>query len=369
MAVESPLAGAAIAPLAAGVAYSRVHTGVHWPTDVVCGSVLGAAAAITTTRWWPRRPDEPAQLSHPVKAPAVHNGQGMLVVINPGSGDSSEATEERVAASWPRAESLRVHPEMDLTEALEGLLDSGQGATRALGVAGGDGTVATVASVAARHDLPLAVLSVGTLNHFARDVAVEEPDAVFGAVNRGEAVSLDLSTVTVDDRPVRWFINTASLGGYPDMVRLRERWAPRWGRWPAGAAALARMLYESTPLDLEINGRWMRVWVLFVGNGAYRPRGFAPGWRVRLDNGLLDVRYVRADTRCSRLRFLLAALTGALHRSRTYVERDCRELDIAVRGAPVSLATDGEIGPVGNRFRFAAHRDALAVYRPGTRSD
>ena len=48
-----PALGAALAPLAGGVAYSRVHTGAHWPSDVFFGSAIGAGAALATRRWWP----------------------------------------------------------------------------------------------------------------------------------------------------------------------------------------------------------------------------------------------------------------------------------------------------------------------------
>ncbi|MCE3293605.1 MAG: PA-phosphatase, partial [Arthrobacter sp.] len=54
-----PVLGAAIAPVAVGVAYSRVHTGAHWPSDVLFGSAIGAAAALVTKRWWPVRPPFP----------------------------------------------------------------------------------------------------------------------------------------------------------------------------------------------------------------------------------------------------------------------------------------------------------------------
>ena len=54
-----PALGAAVAPIAAGVAYSRVHTGAHWPSDVLFGSAIGACAALVTRTWWPVRPPFP----------------------------------------------------------------------------------------------------------------------------------------------------------------------------------------------------------------------------------------------------------------------------------------------------------------------
>ena len=51
VAVESPLAGALVAPLALGVAWSRVHVGVHHPSDVVAGLAVGTAVALAGRRW------------------------------------------------------------------------------------------------------------------------------------------------------------------------------------------------------------------------------------------------------------------------------------------------------------------------------
>ncbi|WP_344683285.1 bifunctional phosphatase PAP2/diacylglycerol kinase family protein [Saccharopolyspora taberi] len=364
--MESPATGAVVVPVAAAVAYSRVHTGVHWPTDVLCGAAVGAGMAWGTRHWWPLRPDEPAASEHPSEVPALEDGEGMLALVNPGSGNGQLDPEDWICQNWPKAVIVHPEPAEDLVEGLHQRLDQAGGSVRALGVAGGDGTVAAVASVATEYGLPLAVVSAGTLNHFARDIGVEDLASVADSVASGSGATVDLGGVAIDDRPTDWFINTASLGGYPDMVRFREKWEPRWGKWPAAAMALIRVLYESSPLDVEIDGRHHRVWVLFVGNGAYAPHGFAPAWRPRLDNGTLDVRMVRADRRFSRLRFVLAAMTGALHSSHIYVERRVSTMDVVVRGTPVALATDGEVHEPGTRFSFTAHENVLSVYRPAT---
>lgn len=364
VAMEHPPAALALAPVAAAVSYSRVHTGVHWPSDVAAGTAIGVVMAAVTTRWWPRRPEEPAMINQPYPAPAVEDGNGIVVLVNPAAGYGTVWAERLVSQVWPKAQVIRRRDGMDLAVQLEAELERHEpSSVRALGVAGGDGTVAAVASVATHRGLPLAVLSCGTLNHFAKDVGLYDPHRVLSAVRRGTSVAVDLGSVRVDERRTRWFINTASLGGYPDMVRLREKWAPRWGKWPAAAAALIRTMSEATPLRISLNGQRRKVWMVFVGNGSYRPRGLAPTWRPRLDNGLLDVRYIRADATFSRTRFVLAALTGALHRSRTYVQDDLDELDIIVHGTPVEVATDGEVMGPGARFRFVAHDKALGVYR------
>lgn len=53
VAIESPVLGAALAPVAAAVAYSRIHVGVHWATDVAAGATLGTTIALASRRWWP----------------------------------------------------------------------------------------------------------------------------------------------------------------------------------------------------------------------------------------------------------------------------------------------------------------------------
>lgn len=363
-AVECPPAAAALAPVAAAVAYSRVHTGVHWPSDVVAGALLGTGIGLATTRWWPVRPDRTNAARPPVRVPALPGGAGLLVLVNPDSGTDREHPGDEIRAALPDARLLFPQPALDLVEQLGTALDDATSPPRALGVAGGDGTVAAVAAVAAQRGLPLAVFAGGTLNHFARDVGLYGLEPVAAAVTAGSAVGVDLSVVRVDGRAPQWFLNTASLGGYPDLVRFRERWEQRWGKWPAATAALVMVLHRSRPLTVRIDGRRRRIWLLFVGNGAYHPRGFAPAVRRRLDGGRLDVRFIRADWPLSRARFVLAAATATLQRSRTYMQADRAELDVEVLGQPVSIASDGEIGAPGRRFRFSTHRDALSVYRP-----
>ncbi|GAB3884454.1 hypothetical protein GCM10029964_045500 [Kibdelosporangium lantanae] len=359
--MESPVLGLAVAPLAAAVAYSRVHTGVHWPTDVAAGAAIGVAAGLATRRWWPTGHYEPATAYPHWSVSALTDGDGLLILVNPNSGVDGTDPTDLIAEHWPKATVLYPEPDRDLLDQLADAIDSRQ--PQALGVAGGDGTVAAVSSVAAERQLPLVLVPAGTLNHFARDVGITGIEDVATALAQGDGVRIDLSTVTVDDEPARWFINTASLGGYPDMVRLREKLEKRYGKWPAAAISLVRVLKKAKPLRLRINGERHLVWMVFVGNGEYHPKGFAPTSRPSLNAGLMDVRFIRADVPYSRLRFIIAAALGALHRSRTYRQFETRELDVTVHGDPVAIATDGEVGPIGHEFHFRAQPAALAAYR------
>lgn len=369
VALEHRRAGAVLAPLAAGVAYSRVHTGVHWPSDVAAGAAIGVGAAFATTHWWPRRPERPAHGAHASDLPSLVDGEGLLVLVNPASGLAGEDPTAAVKLFWPRATVVHPLPGTGLIEQLADELRTSPGDVRALGVAGGDGTVAAVAAVAAEHRLPLVLVPTGTLNHLARDVGVEDAQAAADAAAVGVGIRMDLSEVSIGaaDTPTahRWFVNTASLGGYPEMVRLRERLETRGlPKWPAAALATARVLRRAQPIRLEFDGRTRLVWMLFVGNGTYSPKGFTPTSRPALDTGLLDVRYLRADLPYSRARFVLAMLTRTLEASRVYRQCDLPDLDVRLLDGPRRIATDGEVGPLGTRFQFCSRPRALSVYRP-----
>jgi len=161
---------------------------------------------------------------------------------------------------------------------------------------------------------------------------------------------------------VRTFLNTASIGSYPELVRLRERWQPRWGKWPAFVAALMVVLHRAQPVRVRFLGEWREVWFLFVGNGPYHPRGMVPAWRPTLDSGLLDVRWLRADVRCSRLRVAAALVFGALGHSRVYGQCEVAELDVEL-SVPGMLATDGEVVEFSGRYTFRVAAGRVLVYR------
>lgn len=369
--MESRPVATVVVPLAAAVAYSRVHTGVHWPSDVGAGAAIGASAALATRHWWPKQSDVPAYTAHPADAPVMVDGEDMLALVNPGSGDAAFDPIDVARIAWPLASFIYPAPGADIQEQLQTEIDkrsTGHHPVRALAVAGGDGTVAAVASVAADNDLPLALIPAGTLNHFARDIGVKSMHDADFATENGSAVGIDLGEVEINGTNGgthrRWFVNTASIGGYPEMVRLREVLQRRHPKWPAAAIAMTRVLRRAKPLSVLLNGERRDVWMIFVGNGTYAPKGFAPSRRPALDTGALDVRYIRSDLPYSRARFLLATITNSLNASHVYHQCDLAELDVVLLDGNRRVATDGEVGQLGNHFRFRSHPSALTVYRP-----
>lgn len=361
VAMEAPVAGAVLAPLAAGVAYSRVHNGVHWPSDVFAGIAIGGAVAAGTRRWWAVRDEEPAELGPECAVPALPTGTGLIVFTNAGSGDDNNGLLDSIRTSLPDAVIVEFDSDIDFDKQIEAKISEAH--PQALGVCGGDGTVVTVADAATRHDLPLAVFPGGTLNHFARDVGVVDVEETVRAVETGQAAFVDHAVVTTDTGVSARFLNTASLGGYPDAVRLREKWEPRFGKWPAAGAAMIRVLAAAEPMSVTIDGKPTRIWMLFVGNGRYSPGDQVPMSRPELNRGLLDVRYLRADRAFSRTRLLFAAATGTLGFSKVYVRSLVSSLSVHVADSPVAIATDGEVVADARRFDFDTEPGAVAVYR------
>lgn len=352
VALESPRLGAALAPLAATVAYSRVHVGVHHVSDVVAGAALGTGIALATQRWWKVRLYESPPVRARVPAPAIDDGAGMVLVVNEQAGRDDD-TADRLCERLPKADVLTVRPGVDFAPELA---QRAAGA-RVLGAAGGDGTIAAVAAAALRRQVPLAVFPTGTLNHFARDVGIDSIEDTLAALAAGDAVTVDVAAV--NGQP---FLNTVVLGAYPDLVRRREQLEPRFGKQVAMAIAAGQVLRRQEPLMLRVDGEPVMVWTLFVGNGAYR--GPAPAWRPRLDDGRLDLKYLRAGRRFARTRAVLSILAGLTEVDGVHEVRLAHELQVESQNGPVRFARDGEAGEPTAVFRFTKLPGHLVIYRP-----
>ncbi|MET9296121.1 diacylglycerol kinase family protein [Streptomyces sp. NPDC003077] len=368
VAFENKAWGLALVPLAGAVAFSRVYTGVHYPGDVLAGAALGAGAALAVRGLAPTR----AQVAPPARpradAPALPGGRGLVVVVNPGSGQRTATRadrEQEVRAVLPEADVVPC-ADTDAEPLVKALEEAAERAARqggALGVLGGDGTVNAAVTVAARHGLPLAVLPGGTYNHFAYDLGIETLAEAARAVETGEAVAVDLARFrATPHQEARYFVNTFSIGAYPELVRIREKWASRIGAWPAGVLAAWEVLRTAAPVTAEINGRRRSLWLLFVGNCSYRGLGLAPIRRHDLADGVLDVRTVYGGL-LARTRLLTASLTGALRHSPVLNEARLRDLRIGGLPAGTTLAYDGEVMEAPGELVIDKENEALTVYR------
>jgi undecaprenyl-diphosphatase len=183
-------------------------------------------------------------------------------------------------------------------------------------------------------------------------------------VEAGCGGAVDLGRVTGDDGRSTHFLNTFSIGVYPELVRVREALGTRVGKWPALAVGLVRVLADGRPSEVTVDGQPRRLWLLFAGNGRYDPPGFAPSYRRRLDDGLLDIRAVDGDSPFARTRLVAAFLTGTLARSRVYQAATVTRLRIDGVGEQGDYARDGEVSPAAETLLLDKSPRVLTVYLP-----
>lgn len=349
-----PLAGAALWP--AGMAFWQRT--LH-PAALGAALASGVGVGLATRRLWPLAPHEAADLSTAlsrVDQEPSPDGRGLRVVVNCCAGPALfRHPGDELRRSLPEAEIIEVDEGTDLETALERATSG----SLAIGVAGGDGSINAGAEVAAAAGMPLVVIPAGTLNHLARDLGLISVTDAVDAVRCGQTVALDLASI--DGRA---FLNTASFGSYVDLVDARERMESKIGKWPAVVIALVRVLWGSTPVEVELDGRRRRVWMVFIGNCRYEPSGFTPSWRPRLDDGRLDIRVVDGSAPWSRVRLVLALVTGSLGRCRAYEQRTATTLEVRSRQGPLRLARDGEAFDGSEHFTVTKCERPLAVYVP-----
>ncbi|MCJ1677274.1 phosphatase PAP2 family protein [Streptomyces sp. APSN-46.1] len=484
LALRAPGWGAAVAPVAVSVAFSRVYTGVHYPSDVLVGAGLGMAAGFVVHRLARDAAEArvvPGDERKAAEAPALPDGAGLVLVVNTGAGTVASAGLDVLGARLPKAELI----ECEGSELAETLASAAARAT-VLGVCGGDGTVNAAATAALRAGVPLAVFPGGTLNHFAVDLGLAGPEDTCGALTTGQAVRVGVGRFTPgpatapapgDAAPAPghepptaaavpasgepapagttpspsaaaaplptpaasapapapggapapgdaaappptpaasdpdlasggapasrsgaavaasasagsgpdlapgsggaafglgsapgggecgYFLNTLSIGAYPELLGYRLRWGPWIGGGPAALLAAWRVLRAERPVRLTLAGRPRSVWLLFAGNGTYHGTGPAPRRRDSPGEGLLDVRVVYGGGSPAP-RLLAAAFTGPLSRSPVHTATHLRSLRIGDIPPGTALAYDGEYALAPTALVLDKLPDALTVYRP-----
>ena len=235
-------------------------------------------------------------------------------------------------------------------------------------IGGGDGSVRAAASVLAGSGIPLGILPVGTLNHFARDLGL--PLDLEGAV-RLIASGRD-RLVDVGEVNGRVFLNNSSLGIYPDLVAERDRYR-RHGpaRWFAAALALCRVVWWlPRPRVRVLAPGWeavRRTTCLFIANNMYQLDAFAGATRLRLDTGKLCLYIANRESRLAFLVLAIRALLGRLKPERDFIQASLESVEISVRRRSVRVALDGESlvfrPPLHYRIRPGALR--VIVAEPG----
>ena len=230
-----------------------------------------------------------------------------------------------------------------------------------LGVAGGDGTQARVAAVAAAYDIPFLVISAGTRNHFAMDLGLDrdDPSSCLDALIDGVELRVDLGYAS--GRP---FVNNASFGAYAAIVQ-----SPGYRDAKIGTSLelLPDLLtrQQGPRLTARAAGTTLTApQAVLVSNNPYRtddPFGF--GRRDRLDAAVLGVLGIRVDSAAEAAALLLApepqALT-VLTAPEVVIEADRPEIEAGIDGEAFVLPA-----PVHCRIAPGALRVRVPRKRPG----
>jgi diacylglycerol kinase family enzyme len=257
-----------------------------------------------------------------------------FLVVNPRSGGEAAWTAGLVQAAKERG--LTVH----LLEPGESPGSAARRATDApLGIAGGDGSLGSVAAVALERDVPFVCVPFGTRNHFARDAGLARDPLASLAAFDGRERRIDVGRVAD-----RVFLNNVSLGLYAHLVHRRGR---ARGRRETLAAAKALLLaIRAAPLSAALDGRPLPARVILVANNHYRLDLFSIGERERLDDGLLH----------------LYAADGLL--PETWRERTGERFVIDVAAHRVAAAIDGEPVELPTPLEFRIEPRALRLLLP-----
>jgi diacylglycerol kinase family enzyme len=259
-----------------------------------------------------------------------------LLIVNPRSGDDSPSAEELAAEA--RRRGVDVHPFRpgDDLEAIARETDSD-----ALGMAGGDGSLAPVAAVAIERDLPFVCVPFGTRNHFARDLGLDRDDPL-AALDAFDGTERRVDVGRVNGRR---FLNNVSLGMYALLVHEREEHRRR-RETLARARAVAIALRHLATSGLSVDGEPIRARVLLVSNNDYKLDLLSIGERDRLDEGLLH----------------LYAGSGIL-RAR-WTERSGERFTVDARAGILQAAIDGEPAQLATPLEFEIEPLALHVLVP-----
>ena len=210
-----------------------------------------------------------------------------VLFVNPRSGDGT-ATRAGIAerARANGIEAVILAPGQDLA-ALAG--DAAAAGADALGMAGGDGSLAVVAAVAAAHGIPFVCVPAGTRNHFALDVGVDRHDLIGALEAFTDGVERQIDMAEVNGRA---FLNNASLGIYGDAVHSPAYRDAKLRTLLETAAEVMGPSAEAPALSLvdDLGREHRRLTMVLVSNNAYaHDRPLARGTRPTLYGGQLGI--------------------------------------------------------------------------------
>jgi len=303
---------------------------------------------------------------HPAQPPARHP----YFIMNPrsGGGKVEEFDLKRKAEGLGAEVFLIGGPEpVDVAQVAREAVDQG---ADLLGVAGGDGTQALVAGIAAEHGLPFVVISAGTRNHFALDLGLdrEDPSACLNALSDGVELRVDLGVINGQT-----FVNNASFGAYAEIV---ETPAYRGDKVNTTLNTLPDLLQGHRGAHLRARAGGTEIdgpQALLVSNNPYGTGDIAGlGRRVRLDRGILGVVAVTVSSAAQAIGLLRGShATGltVLTAEKIEITAETPQIPVGVDGESVLMSTPVTCTVSPGALRVWVPHDRPGVPAPKARMD
>jgi len=293
---------------------------------------------------------------------AVTRPQHPVLICNPWSGGGKVATFGIVElAQSMGVEVVMLAEGLDLEQLARDAVARG---ADCLGMAGGDGSQALVASIAIEHDLPFVLVSAGTRNHFALDLGIDRDDPRLSVHAFHDAIERRIDYATVGDR---LFVNNASLGVYATIVQQEGY---REAKADTTKALLPEMLGRQTegfdlqftePDGTEVDGAFL----IQVSNNPYvLGATLDASQRRRLDTGTLGVVAITAATGAEAASVVALSALGQRRRSRHWHEFTTERFEVRSRSGTAFVGIDGEALELPTPLEFAIHPRGLRLLVP-----
>ncbi|TMV94845.1 hypothetical protein FGG78_01600 [Thioclava sp. BHET1] len=310
--------------------------------------------------------DETATPPTPTDPPAVARSGLIAVIGNPSSGRNSrdeDAVGAALKAFGPGAELYRWSPETDIAHTVERALADG---AELIVAAGGDGTAMAVAQSMLGQSVPMAVLPLGTFNFFARGLRLsEDPVQAAQAIRDGTPRSIHVGQVNK-----RVFLNNASLGIYPAILKAREDIYARWGRRRVVAhwSVIKTFLRFQRPMNLRITAdgdiRNYRTPLVFVARSAYQLELFGLRGAGAISDDHFAVLVAKGGSRADLFRLAARLVMSDAREGRDYELIRARDVSISTGRRRALLAFDGEKSFERSPFHFEMSSDLLNIVQP-----
>jgi diacylglycerol kinase family enzyme len=285
--------------------------------------------------------------------------QGVLIMNLKSGGGKAERFHLEEECRKRGIEPVVLRPGDDLLDLARRAIDQG---ADVIGMAGGDGSQALVASIAAEREVPMVVVPAGTRNHLALDLGLDREDVVGALDAFGDARQRPMDLAEVNGRV---FVNNVSLGLYAAIVRSPEY---RDSKVDTTLATLPAVLAPDTePFDLRFAGPdgepHQGAHVIQVSNNPYGSTLATLGSRPRLDAGRLGVVALEIRSDKEAAAFLAALATGRPDRFEGLRSWATPTFEVS-SGSLIDVGLDGETLEMDPPLTFSIRAGALNVRLP-----